>query len=144
MMSIDHKTELLLTAPVPTVLWKLATPNVAGVAMMTAVAFFDVWFVGRLGNQALASLALVFPFLTVMQMMSAGAIGGATTSSISRYLGKSNISEANSAAWHAIIIAIVLSLIYSMFFLLFPDSRSRHEYREKRPYKKEFLLHLLA
>ena len=76
-MSIDHKKELLLTATVPTVLWKLATPNVAGVAMMTA--FFDVWFVGRLGNQALASLALVFPFQALMQMMAGGAIGGGIT-----------------------------------------------------------------
>ena len=30
---------------------------------MTVVTFFDGWFVGHLGNQALASLALVFPVL---------------------------------------------------------------------------------
>ena len=89
-MSIDHKTELLLTATVPTVLWKLATPNVAGVAMMTAVAFFDVWFVGRLDNQALASLALVFPFQALMQMMAGGAIGGGVTSAIARAKGSKN------------------------------------------------------
>ena len=43
-MSVDDKTKLLLTFPVATVLWKLATPNVAGVIMMTAVAFPLVWF----------------------------------------------------------------------------------------------------
>ena len=100
---------------------KLSLPNFLGVSSMPIMIFMDAFFISKLGNIELASLALVFPFLSVMQMMSAGAIGGATTSSISRHLGKSNIPGANSAAWHAIIIAIVLSLIYSIFFLFFPD-----------------------
>ena len=120
MMSIDHKTELLLTAPVPTVLWKLATPNVAGVAMMTAVAFFDVWFVGRLGNQALASLALVFPFQALMQMMAGGAIGGGVTSAIARAKGSKNSRSAQIIAFNGLLIGLFISLVYTVILGFFP------------------------
>ena len=69
----NDKTEFLLTSSISNILWKLATPNVVGVSVMTTVTFFDAWFVGHLGNAALASLALVFPFQALMQMMAAGA-----------------------------------------------------------------------
>lgn len=66
---------LLLRAPISIMLYKLATPNIAATLMMTAITFADAWFVGQLGTAALAGLALVFPFLILMQMMAAGAIG---------------------------------------------------------------------
>lgn len=68
--------ELMLRAPIPAMLWKLAGPNVVAITMLTSVTFADAWYVGQLGTASLASLALVFPFQTLMQMMSAGAIGG--------------------------------------------------------------------
>ena len=77
----------ILDAPVARELGRLATPNVLAVAMMTAVTFSDAWFVGQLGTAALASLALAFPFLTLMVMMAGGSIGGAATSSVARALG---------------------------------------------------------
>jgi hypothetical protein len=44
---------------------------------MILVTFCDAWFVKDLGTVALASLALVFPFQTLIVFMTAGAIGGA-------------------------------------------------------------------
>ena len=68
--------QMILQGSIPGMLARLAAPNVAAVAMTTAVTFADVFFVGRLGTTALASLAIVFPFQTLMGMMSNGAIGG--------------------------------------------------------------------
>ena len=81
----------------------MATPNVFAVAMMTAVTFSDAWFVGRLGTAALASLALAFPFLTLMQMMAGGAIGGGTTSAVARALGAGAIEPDVNIAWHSTV-----------------------------------------
>ena len=119
-MSVDDKTKLLLTFPVTTVLWKLATPNVAGVTMMTAVAFFDLWFVGRLGNQALASLALVFPFQALMQMMAGGAIGGGITSAVARAKGSKNCPSAQIIAFNGLLIGAFVALIYIVILGFFP------------------------
>ena len=95
-------------------LWKLATPNVAGVSVMTAVTFFDAWFVGHLGNQALASLALVFPFQALMQMMAGGAIGGGITSAVARAKGSGNINSAKTIAFNGLLIGIFMSLLYTI------------------------------
>ena len=59
---------------------KMKSVNGCGSDSVSIIA--DVYFISQLGNISLASLALVFPFISLMQMMSAGAIGGATTSSI--------------------------------------------------------------
>ena len=56
-------------------LWRFAGPNVVGVVMTILVTFCDAWFVADLGTVALASLALVFPFQTLIVFMAVGAIG---------------------------------------------------------------------
>src|SRR5690606_12806866 len=76
------RLERMLRGPIGPVLARLAAPNVAVVAAMTMVTVADAWFVSRIGIAALASLALVFPLQTLMQMMSAGAMGGGVSSAV--------------------------------------------------------------
>ena len=104
----------MLKAPVPGLLLKLAGPNVIAITILTLVTFADAWYVGQLGTAALASLALVFPFQTLMQMMSGGAIGGGVTSSVARALGSGDESKAASVLWHAIIIAVAMSMVFAV------------------------------
>lgn len=105
-------TRFLLEANVATVLWRLATPNVVAVAMMTAVTFADAWYVGQLGTAALASLALIFPFLSLMQMMAGGAIGGGVTSAVARAFGAGDVAKAENNAWHGLLVALVMSGVF--------------------------------
>ena len=109
---LPPRMHLLLRAPVPKALWKLAAPNVMAVATMTAVTLADTWYVGHLGTVALASLALVFPFQTLMQMMAGGAIGGGTTSALARALGSGDHARAEAIAWHAVLIALAMAALY--------------------------------
>ena len=112
---------LLLDGPISYMLWKLAGPNVLGVVMMILVTFFDAWFVADLGTVALASLALVFPFQTLIVFMAAGAIGGGVTSAISRALGRGTLSEVSALAWHAVVIGISMSSLFILTLGLFPQ-----------------------
>ena len=66
---------MILDGSVLKMLTKLSLPNFLGVSSMPLVIIADVYFISQLGNISLASLALVFPFISLMQMMSAGAIG---------------------------------------------------------------------
>ena len=86
---------------------------------MTAVTFFDAWFVGHLGNQALASLALVFPFQALMQMMAGGAIGGGVTSAIARAVGSGDLILAKKIAFNGILIGVCISMVYTIFLGFF-------------------------
>ncbi|AWB32412.1 multidrug transporter [Orrella marina] len=111
--------ELALQARPGTLLWRLSLPNVLSNLLITLVTIADAWFVGRLGGAALASLALVFPFQSLMQMFGNGAVGGGIASAISRSLGAGDAPRASVLAWHALLIAGTLSLVFMLVFVLF-------------------------
>ena len=81
----DARTRLLTGPILPTIL-RLSVPNIALVCSQAAVNVAETYFVGRLGTDALAGVALVFPIVMLMQMMSAGAMGGGISSAIARAL----------------------------------------------------------
>ncbi|HLS86567.1 MAG TPA: MATE family efflux transporter, partial [Burkholderiales bacterium] len=68
--------ERLLAAPILPALLRLSAPGALLVLFQSLVSVGDTYFVGRLGTPALAGLALVFPLLMLLQMTSAGAMGG--------------------------------------------------------------------
>ncbi len=113
-----HRRERLLAAPVLPTLMALAAPNVLLALMQALVSFADAWFIGKLGTEGLAGVALVFPILILMQMMSAGAMGGGVSSAIARALGAGDAERAERLAWHAAVIAIVFGLLFTGVMLL--------------------------
>ena len=103
--------QAILSAPILGMLIKFALPNLVGVLSFTVIILMDAGFVAQLGTGALASLAIVFPFQSLMQMMAAGAIGGGIASSVSRALGSGNKQQAEAAAWHGLLIVFVFSTV---------------------------------
>ena len=61
-----------------------------------------------LGTDALAGMALVFPGVMLMQMFSAGAMGGGISSAIARALGAGRRDEADALVLHALVINLAL------------------------------------
>ena len=108
----ESRLQPLLQGSIPPMLLRLAGPNVVAMSLMTAVTIADALYVGQLGTMPLASLALVFPFQTLLQMMAAGAIGGGVTSSVARALGGDSQEQASEAAWHGVIIGGFGALAY--------------------------------
>ena len=117
--SSSDRVKFLLEAPIVGMLLKLAVPNSIAVITMTSIMLADARFVGQLGTAALASLAVVFPFQSLLQMMAAGAIGGGVTSSVARALGAGNREKAQEAAWHSLIIIAVMAAIYTIILGVF-------------------------
>ncbi|MBM7060282.1 MATE family efflux transporter [Pseudomonas sp. UL073] len=118
MTAIDPRTRLLLEAPiVPTVL-RLAAPNVLVMIVQASVGLIETYFVGKLGGDALAAMALVFPIVMLMQMSSAGAIGGGIASSIARAVGARRREDADALVLHALLIALGFGLAFTLALLL--------------------------
>src|SRR3954469_19016110 len=109
----------LLTAPILPTLLKLALPNSIAMFGSTLVAVAETSYIGRLGPEPLAGIALVFPFAMLTQMMSAGAMGGGVSSAISRALGAGNRGRAASLALHAVLIGACGGLFFTVIMLLF-------------------------
>lgn len=116
-MTAPHATERLLAAPIVPTIARLAVPGVVLVAFQTAVSVGDTIFVGRLGTGPLAGLALVFPLVMLLQMASAGAMGGGVSSSIARALGAGRPAMARRLAAHAVVIAAAFGLAFTALML---------------------------
>jgi MATE family, multidrug efflux pump len=103
---MDPRTRALLEAPIAPTLLRLAAPNMLVLLAQAAAGLIETYFVGKLGTDALAGVALVFPVFMLMQMMSAGAMGGGIASSIARALGGARRADADALALHAAAIAL--------------------------------------
>ncbi len=84
---MNPRTRALLEAPLVPLLLRLGAPNVLVMLAQAGVGLVETWLVGKLGTDALAGMALVFPLVMLMQMMSAGAFGGAISSAVARAMG---------------------------------------------------------
>ncbi len=96
---------------------RLAWPGIVLVVFQSAVSIADTHFVGRLGTAPLAGLALVFPLVMLMQMMTAGAMDGGVASAIARALGARDPRRAETLLAHAMLLAVVLGIVFSLIIV---------------------------
>jgi putative MATE family efflux protein len=119
------KTQTLLSAPILPTLARLSAPGVLLVLFQSMVSVGDTYFVGRLGTEPLAGLALVFPLIMLLQMTSAGAMGGGVSSAIARALGSGNPQAARRLVAHALVIAALMGIGFTLLVLLFGEPMFR-------------------
>jgi putative MATE family efflux protein len=101
-----------------TLLW-LAWPNVIALSAGTCVVIAETSYIGRLGVEPLAAMALVFPFVVLTMTMSGGAMGGGVASAIARALGAGDVDRASTLASHALLISISFGLTFMLGMLIF-------------------------
>ncbi len=112
------RTRLLLEGSIVPTLLRLSVPNlVVNVVLITVTTTVDAHFVGRLGSDALAGLALVFPLLMLMQQMANFSMGGAMAGAVARAIGAGRREDAAALAVHGLIIALVVAALFSAIFL---------------------------
>lgn len=112
------REQRLTTGPVLPTLASLALPNMLAMVGTALVAVAETAYVGQLGREPLAAMAVVFPFAMLMQMFSAGAMGGGISSAVSRALGANDMVGARALAFHAMLIGLAAGLMFSALFLL--------------------------
>src|SRR3954454_4101808 len=84
---VSAPANTLLTSPILPTLLRLALPNAVAMVGIALVTVAETSYIGRLGTEPLAGLALVFPVAMLTQMMSAGAMGGGVSPAITRARG---------------------------------------------------------
>jgi len=114
---MDARTRGLIEAPIVLVLLRLAAPNVLVMLVQASTGLIETYFVGKLGTDALAGVALVFPGLMLVQMISAGAMGGGISSAIARALGSGRRADADAFVAHALVISLALGALCSLAFI---------------------------
>src|SRR5919206_2461124 len=98
----------------------LAAPTSLVAALQVIAQLFETWLVARQGTAAMAGWAVVLPFALLLQMMSAGAMGGGVVSAIARALGARRPEEAAALVLHAVLIAVAAGLVFALTLAGFP------------------------
>lgn len=112
---------IILSGPISKTLLRLAAPNIISFLVQAGVTMMEMWFVGLLGTSALAGLALAYPMAMLMNMLSAGSIGGVIAATTARAIGAKDMVTANRIIWHGIGIALGASALFSFVFLSFGE-----------------------
>src|ERR1700738_3671085 len=109
----------LVDGPILRTLLRLAWPNVIALSSGTCVVIAETSYIGRLGVESLAAMALVFPCVILTMTMSGGAMGGGVASAIARALGAGDRDRASALAAHALLIGICFGLTFMLGMLIF-------------------------
>jgi putative MATE family efflux protein len=115
--ALDPRTRQLLEAPIVPTLLRLGAPNVLIMFAQSSAGLIETFFVGKLGTDALAGMALVFPVLMLMQTISAGAFGGAIASVTARALGGGRRADADALVLHSVAVAFCMGLLFTVSVL---------------------------
>jgi putative MATE family efflux protein len=110
--ALARRRAMLEGPPVATML-RFAAPTVIVLIVQTLVGVAETYFVSFLGTQALAGVALVFPALMLMQMMSNGGFGGGVASAVARALGAGRKADAEALLLNALALAVALGLVFT-------------------------------
>ena len=82
-----------------------------------SIGLIDIYFMAKLGTDAVAGVSLVFPGLMLMQMMSGGAMGGGISSAVARALGSGRRDDADAIVLHALVIGAIFAAFFSVAML---------------------------
>ena len=95
----------------------LAIPSMVALAAQAVNNVINAAWVAGLGEDAMAAVGIVFPLFFIIIGFSNG-IGIGASSAIARRIGRGNKAEADDAATHAIMLAVVISLILTPILLI--------------------------
>jgi putative MATE family efflux protein len=85
--------------------------------VQAAMVAVDAFYVGWLGSDALAGIALVLPVMMLMSAMATAAIDGGISSAIARALGRGLPGEANVIATHAVVLSVAFAVVFTVVHL---------------------------
>ena len=91
----------------------LALPMMAAFLLHTGFNIVDTIFVGRISALALAAISITFPVIFLIIALASG-VGIGVTSLIARLLGAKRKQEADNAAEHALLLAVILGIVFTI------------------------------
>jgi len=98
----------LTEGPVGRHLLDMTLPVLLGITMMMGQAIVDAWFLGRVGDRALAAHAFAFPILMIVTSVAIG-LGAGTSSVVARAIGANDLRRARRLATDSLFLSFLIT-----------------------------------
>ena len=99
-------------------LFLLAVPMILEMVMESLFAVVDIYFVGKVSVNAVATVALTESVIMIVYAIAIG-LSMAATAVVARRVGEKNVEKASEAGVQAIIITLLVSLVFSVAGIFF-------------------------
>lgn len=96
----------------------LAIPMILELSLESVFAVVDMFFVGKLGSNAIQAVGLTESVITIVYTIAIG-LSTAATAVVARRVGEKNIPAASHAGAQAILIALVVTIVVSITGVIF-------------------------
>jgi len=107
----------LTTGPVGRHLADMTLPMLLGITTMMGQSFIDAWFLGRVGDRALAAYSFGFPILMIVTSVAIG-LGAGTSSVVARAIGAEDNRRAKRLVTDSLILSFLITAMVSAIGVL--------------------------
>lgn len=110
----------LTQGPVSRHLVTMTLPMLLGITTMMAQAFIDTWFLGQVGDRALAAYSFGFPILMIVTSVAIG-LGAGTSSVVARAIGAGDHRRAKRLATDSLLLSFLITATVAAIGILTID-----------------------
>jgi len=111
--ALRGSSEDLTVGPIPRAILLLAVPMVLEMALESVFAVTDVFFVGRLGAAAVATVGLTESWLALLYALAVG-LGVGATATVARRIGEGDAQGAAHAAVQAVVLGLATAVLFGV------------------------------
>ena len=86
----------------------MTVPMLLGISTMMAQGLIDAWFLGKVGDRALAAFSFGFPILMIITSVAIGLSAG-TSSVVARAIGAQNFRRASRLTTDSLILSFLIT-----------------------------------
>ncbi len=111
--SQNHKAQLLTRGPVLRAIASIAIPMALVMVVNAVFSYLDLWFIARLGPDALHAMDVLFPYINLSNALVYAGLGTGVSVVVARQATR------GGASWEGVLKAgLVLAIPLSLIFVL--------------------------
>jgi len=116
--SLNGETQDYTTGSIRKAVFLLAVPMILELSLESVFALVDIFFVGKLGQNAIASVGLTESVITIVYSIAIGLSTGAGAV-VARRIGEKNADGAAHAGAQSLIIAFIISAVLTVVGMIY-------------------------
>lgn len=117
-LSLNGEQQEYTEGSIPKAVFLLAIPMILELSLESVFAIVDMFFVSKLGQNAIATVGLTESVITIVYSIAIG-LSTAATAIVARRIGEKNPEAAAHAGAQAILIALVITVVLSIVGAIF-------------------------